>query len=81
MGRMVKRLVRYTDIYLELTDEDLQKQRERNELRNKFEISPAVTAHEKRFAERLLKCPICGKTPHYLKIACEVVNTCMYRKK
>ena len=79
MGRMVKRLVRYTDIYLELTDEDLKKQRERNELRQKWEISPAVTAHEKRFAECLLKCPICGKTPHYLKIACESKSGYSYK--
>ena len=79
MGRMVKRLVRYTDLYLELTDEDLQKQRARNELRQKFEISPDVTAHEKRFAERLLKCPICGKTPHYLKIACDSKSGYSYK--
>lgn len=64
------RIVCYTERRLELTQEDLQKRQERQALRQTREISPAITRHEKRIAEHLLKCPFCGKTPRYSKIAC-----------
>lgn len=70
MGRIVEHKVCYTERCLELTQEDLQKRQERRALRQTWEISPAITRHEKRFSEHLLKCPFCGKTPRYSKIAC-----------
>lgn len=69
MGRIVERKVCYTEYYLELTEEDLRKQQKRRELRQQREISPAILEHEKRFAEHLLKCPICGNTPRFSKVA------------
>lgn len=75
MGRLVEQKV-YS---LELTQEDLQKQRERQALRQGWELSPPVTEHEKRFAEHLLKCPFCGKTPRYSKIACNHPNGYDYK--
>lgn len=70
MGRIVERKVCYTERRLELSLGDLQKRQERRMLRQMREISPAITRHEKQFAEHLLKCPFCGKTPQYSKVAC-----------
>lgn len=70
MGKIVKHIVCRTEYHLELTPEDVQKKQERQMLRQMRETSPAITEHEKRFAEHLLKCPFCGKTPRYGKVAC-----------
>ncbi len=68
MGRIVEREVRYIQRTLELTSEDIQKKKERDRLRQERETHPKITDHERRFLERLEKCPVCGKTPHLLKI-------------
>lgn len=69
MGRIVARNLNYVEKVLELTTDDLLKHRERERLRQKREVSPAKTEHELRFLEHLEKCPVCGKTPHLLKIS------------
>lgn len=68
MGRIVEREVRYIQRTLELTSEDIQKKKERDRLRQERETHPKITDHERRFLEHLEKCPVCGKTPHLLKI-------------
>ena len=69
MGRIVEQVVTQTIYRLELTREDVEKRKAREVARNKRESSPGITQHERRFAERLTKCPLCGKAPRYLKIA------------
>lgn len=66
MGKIVMREIRYME--LELSAEDFEKQKKRKALREEMELSPKITRHEMRFAERLEKCPFCGKTPRYNKI-------------
>lgn len=69
MGRIVELGVHYTERVLELTMEDILKRKERKRLWQERECSPAITEHERRFLEHLEKCPVCGKTPHLLKIS------------
>lgn len=69
MGRIVEREVHYTARTIELTAEDVRKREERRRFRQKLECSPDKTEHERRFLEHLEKCPVCGKTPHLLKIS------------
>lgn len=75
MGKIVERKVCYTERRLELTIEDVQKKKERERLRQKREASPAKTEHELRFLEHLEKCPVCGKTPHLLKVSSDKYGT------
>jgi len=49
--------------YLDLTREDIRKQEERRLRRQNREIHPRVFEWHKRFAARLAKCPVCGRTP------------------
>lgn len=79
MGRIVEHKVCYTERRLELTGEDLQKQKERRERWHRLRVSPALTEHEKRFIEHLLKCPVCGKTPQCLKVAGDVPSGYEYK--
>ena len=58
MGRLVQRTFVVNEI--EYSREDLKKQRERRDRKNKF---PEPTADMIRFCERLNPCPICGKFP------------------
>ena len=67
MGRIVEQVVTKTVYRLVLTREDFQKHKERETARQKRVVHPDITQHEKQFAERLVKCPVCGKAPHYLK--------------
>lgn len=69
MGRIVYAL--RVERCLELSAEDVCKQKERRTRRQTCEISPGITGSELRFIKHLLKCPVCGKEPHYLKIACK----------
>lgn len=66
-GMTVGRIVCYTERRLELTQEDLQIRQKRQALRQGRKNTPLVTEHERRFAEHLLKCPFCGRTPYYRK--------------
>lgn len=66
MGRIVMREIRYME--LELSAEDYEKCRKRKALRDEMELNPKPTRHELSFAEKLEKCPFCGKTPRYNKI-------------
>lgn len=66
MGKIVLRRIVIRE--LELSAEDLEKQKKRKALRNEMELNPKPTRHELRFAEKLEKCPFCGKTPRYMKI-------------
>ena len=67
MGRIVECVVTQIIRKLELTREDVEKQIAREAAKSRMEVHPAVTRHEQRFAERLARCPVCGKTPRYLK--------------
>lgn len=69
MGKIVLREIRYVQRELELSEEDIEKRIKRAALKQEMEVSPNPTGHEKRFAERLEKCPFCGKTPRYMKIS------------
>ncbi|MGN0996537.1 MAG: hypothetical protein ACI4PG_06490 [Candidatus Ventricola sp.] len=72
MGRIVVREVRRIERRLELTAEDIEKRKQRKERWNAQNVHPAPTDHEKRFANHLLKCPFCGKSPRFLKTtACD----------
>ena len=53
---------------LHLTELDKAKMRSRRENFQQWNIYPAMTRHEKQFLLRLEKCPICGRTPHFLKV-------------
>lgn len=58
MGRIMQRT--YVVNEIEYTREDLKKQKERRDRRNRF---PEPTADMIRFCRRLNPCPICGKLP------------------
>lgn len=80
MGRITEYKIRDTEHDLKLTKENLQKRQERQALRNELELHPQVTKHERRFAEHMLKCPFCGKTPRYGKIvACDNLSGYDYK--
>lgn len=79
MGRIVEQVVTQTIYRLELTREDVEKRKAREVSRNKRELSPGITKHERRFAERLTKCPLCGKAPRYLKISCNAESGYEYK--
>jgi len=53
----------YTARRLELSMEDLEKQKERRRMRNEF---PSPTPDITAFCKRLNPCPICGEYPHPL---------------
>lgn len=59
---MIRRIT-YTVNHLELTLEDIEKQRQRRERRNTF---PKPTPDIVAFCKRLNPCPICGEYPHPL---------------
>lgn len=67
MGRIVEHVVTQTIRRLELTREDVEKRKSREAANSRMKVHPAITRHEQYFAERLTKCPVCGKTPRYLK--------------
>jgi len=69
MGRIVEYEVYHIEKRLKLDVEDILKQEERKRLQNEREVHPPLTEHERRFLEHLEKCPVCGKTPHLLKIS------------
>lgn len=69
MGRIVAEQT--TVMRLELTSDDIRKQTERFYQRRKREINPPQPEHELRFLEHLEKCPVCGDTPHLLKVSCD----------
>ena len=79
MGRIVEQVVTQTIYRLELTREDVEKRKAREVARDKREMRPGITQHERRFAERLTKCPLCGKPPRFLKIACDTQNGYEYK--
>ena len=57
------RQITYVMNQIELTLEDIEKQRERRKRRNEFpKPTPGITA----FCKRLNPCPICGEYPHPL---------------
>lgn len=53
---------------LHLTELDIAKQKSRMKNFVQWNIRPLMTRHEKQFLLRLEKCPICGRTPHFLKV-------------
>lgn len=67
MGRIVVRKVLSLERRLELTEQDIEKHNRRRERWNAQNVHPDATEHEKRFAEQLLRCPLCGKRPRFLK--------------
>lgn len=67
MGRIVEHVITQTIYRLELTRDDVEKRKAREATKNRANVHPAITQHEQRFAERLTKCPVCGKAPRYLK--------------
>ena len=62
MGAIREQWVKHR--YLELDAEDLRKQEERRKRRQDGEIRPRTFDWQHQFAEKLAKCPVCGKTPH-----------------
>lgn len=62
MGRLVQKVI--IQKVAELTSEDIQKQTTRRKRRFDSWRSPQLLPWQKRFAERLMKCPYCGKAPH-----------------
>lgn len=68
MGKIVLREIRHVEKVLKLSEDDYEKRRKRTALRDEIELRAKPTRHELRFAEKLEKCPFCGKTPRYMKI-------------
>lgn len=64
---------------LMLSDQDIAKQKARDIARRAREVIVPATRHEQCFAARLLKCPVCGEPPHYLKIACNTQSGYSYK--
>ena len=62
MGQVREQWVRHR--FIELTAEDCRKQEERRRRKRDSLYHPRVFDWQRKFTERLAKCPVCGKTPH-----------------
>lgn len=60
-GRLIRKSFYFYS--LDLSDEDVEKRRKRNKLKQDYEIGGRALPYMERFAERLLPCPECGETP------------------